>query len=500
MVYSLDAPYIHMSIARNMAEKHAWSISSGEFSPACSSPLWLVLLSLCYIVFGVSAFAPLLLNLAISLVIILTIQQRLLRLGAAPWSRFVGTTMFAMLVALPAVAYAGLEHLLHTVTALLYIERAVNVVMSKHDHAARQTVRLLARSALLVASRYEGLFMVAATELLLARHHRWRTCLVLGLAALFPVVLYGFISHSRGAYFVPSSLIVKGLTMSDFDWIGRYLGGWFLLQVSYAPYLAALIILAVLLLVRPRDARSTLDERHTLRLQLLVVTALVHLNFARVGSMYRSDACLIALLLWALFGAALATDGWLRHLRAEGSYLRRALRVLATAVSMLLVARRAHKAFVTTPIAMRNIYEQQFQMARFMDRYYRGAVVAANDIGAISFFGGAQLLDLWGLAPMQVLRARVAKTYTSDTIESLALEHHAEVAVIYDIWFTDERAPPRSWTRVGTWRTYGNIICGDEVSFYATTPESAARLSTQLREFSPSLPSGVMQSGRYLLQ
>jgi hypothetical protein len=48
--------------------------------------------------------------------------------------------------------------------------------------------------------------------------------------------------------------------------------------------------------------------------------------------------------------------------------------------------------------ATTNIYEQQVQMARFLADYYPDEPVAINDIGAISYYTDARVIDLVGLA------------------------------------------------------------------------------------------------------
>ena len=67
----------------------------------------------------------------------------------------------------------------------------------------------------------------------------------------------------------------------------------------------------------------------------------------------------------------------------------------------LLFTRSLGYLYVTTS-SCTNIYQQQIQMARFIGRYYPGATIAANDIGAINYFNDIRCLDLEGLASMPV--------------------------------------------------------------------------------------------------
>lgn len=58
LVYTLDDPYIHMAIAKNLANHGVFGVTRYEFSSATSSPLWTLLLSATYKVLGVCDWAP----------------------------------------------------------------------------------------------------------------------------------------------------------------------------------------------------------------------------------------------------------------------------------------------------------------------------------------------------------------------------------------------------------------------------------------------------------
>lgn len=61
--YGLDDAYIHLAIARNLAEHGVFGVTSHEFSSASSSILWPLLLAAGCKVFGVRVLLPLLLQL-----------------------------------------------------------------------------------------------------------------------------------------------------------------------------------------------------------------------------------------------------------------------------------------------------------------------------------------------------------------------------------------------------------------------------------------------------
>ena len=215
----------------------------------------------------------------------------------------------------------------------------------------------------------------------------------------------------------------------------------------------------------------------------------VHGALINMEWFYRHAAYLIALGVWALEAAA-PPGGW--NLRIPSNAAAR----IATGVLAVLIAYpflgRASGALLHTPPAARNIYEMQYQMAMFLNRYYPEGPVAANDIGAVSYFNEFPLLDLYGLASMDVARAKIGGTYDTQMIERLVRESGAKVVVVYDYWFDRYGGLPQSWVKVGEWRFTDCYVCGgDVVSFYAPDPAQADGLRAQLAEYADSLPGRV---------
>jgi hypothetical protein len=121
--------------------------------------------------------------------------------------------------------------------------------------------------------------------------------------------------------------------------------------------------------------------------------------------------------------------------------------------------------------------------------------VAANDIGAINYYADIANLDLWGLASLEVLRARRGGYYSSRWIDSLSRAKGVRIAVVYDAWFKEIGGLPTSWTPVGKWAIRNNVAAGgDTVSFYAVQPSEAPALACRLAEFGPTLPPAVGQT------
>jgi hypothetical protein len=154
---------------------------------------------------------------------------------------------------------------------------------------------------------------------------------------------------------------------------------------------------------------------------------------------------------------------------------------------------RAARYLFTAPQATRNIYEQQYQMGLFLGKYYRGAPVAVNDIGAVSYLADTKLLDLVGLANLEIARLKLQNRYSDELAYGLAKREDVQIALVYRDWFSSP-----TWTEVGLWRINGNVACGrDNVTISAVDSSATRELVRNLSAFASDLPADIEQSGPY---
>lgn len=129
-------------------------------------------------------------------------------------------------------------------------------------------------------------------------------------------------------------------------------------------------------------------------------------------------------------------------------------------------------------------------MGYFLRDYYPDSVVAANDIGAVAYYGNIYLIDLVGLGNQPVARARLARSFDTAYMQELTTNYHVDIVIIYDSWFRD--LIPSAWVKIATWEIPNNIVAGDRtVTFYAPSTEKEAIVRDKLIQFSPHLPPDV---------
>ncbi len=128
-------------------------------------------------------------------------------------------------------------------------------------------------------------------------------------------------------------------------------------------------------------------------------------------------------------------------------------------------------------------------MAELLGQFYDGEPVALNDIGNVSYFTHARVVDLVGLGSLDVAQLRRAGQWDRPHMDELLRRHSVDVAIVYETWFQGELAFHRNWTRVATWTTdVEDVPDQGTVTFFARTEPAAARLRQALVAFDAAHP------------
>lgn len=502
LIYALDDTYIHMALAKNLSQHSLWGVTPFEFSSCSSSLLWALLLSGVYRLLGPVEWAPLVLALGSGL-LLLSFADRIFRFFALPpWPRLGALGLCVFAIPLPALVFSGMEHLLHGALTLAFAYLVTREV-SADDHGARGSRGwLLLVAPLVVMARMEGMYVVGVAALVLLLRRRLLLAPAVALAGALPVAVYALISTHLGALWAPSSVLVKSAAAQSLSL--RHLAH-LLIYTSWehaqeAPHLAILAVMALLLAYVHLRGRGGLWAPAVPLTGLFVGATYLHLASAGIGTLFRYEAYLVALGLVTVAGlswqAVVRSGGLAAQPRDLATNLALVVFLLAAGTPLL---HRVQSGLRLIVISTTNIYQQQYQMARFVREYYPGSRVILNDIGAVNYYTDIHCLDVGGLASIEVTRARLEGRYDLRFVTDWAQSRRADIAIVYDNWFArDFGGVPTNWRRAGQWRIANNRICGgDTVSFYAVQPDAYPGLVSHLRQFAPRLPQAVTQLGDY---
>ena len=498
LVYALDDPYIHMAIAKNFSQHGVWGATKYEFGSLSSSPLWTLILSSVYFLFGVDEVSPLVLNLVFA-TLLLTLSYILLRRsGLTPSALFLVLLLMLFATPLPAITLCGQEHILHALLALLFVHLSAKTLSTERP-ASSGFITLLILAPLVTMVRYEGLFLLFVVSVLFVMRRRVFHSLSLGAIGVLPLCAYGILSVLNGSYFLPNPVLLKG-NLPDVSGLEETIKNLahFVYQAVRAPHMLVLLSVVLILFLHSYKRQRQIWSYPTIMNTIFIVTTVLHMQFAGIGWFYRYEAYLLALGFFVI--VRVGSD----YLPAKRSVAFDRILWPSHAAAALLVlllvsplAERAVVSLIRVPRATTNIYQQQYQMGLFLRDYYEGEAVAVNDIGAVNFVADIRCLDLWGLASIEVARLRLRNGYTQEMMRELVREKGVKIAILYDSWYGEYGGVPSEWVRVGQWQIPNSVLVDSLVSFYAVDRLERDELVENLRSCSSQLPKEIVQSGEY---
>jgi protein involved in polysaccharide export with SLBB domain len=499
--YPVDDAFIQLSIARHLTFDGVYGVTKHGFTAASSSIIWPLLLATIDKVTGDHLLTPLVLNVVFA-VVLLVVFQRVLASQAfesTVGSRLFWMCMLVVLIPLPTLVLTGMEHVLHALATVWLVTTSARVIAAGDRPSSSQLERVALAAMVTCAARYEGLFVVLIIAgLALARRSFSLAGAVIG-GGVAPVLAFGAYSKAHGGLLLPNSVLLKGrsLAFRDMTDVGDFLFGDLVHRLSTNPHMLVLGG-ATLLLWLCAWQRDGVWSSRCCALAIAALTTLAHLQMAGLGWFFRYEGYLVALdiVVVALTLTAWFPSPWATLARMKPRPLAVAVASLAAVVVLGPLLKRALEATMWTVTACVNIYEQQVQSARFLARYFPNDTVAVNDIGAVSYYGEHPIVDLMGIATMEVARAKSFRLLEQLSQADIArMTRSAAVAIVYDEWL---ESIPTSWLGVGKWKIDHNQVCAfPAVTIYAASPDSVPRVIEALRAFSKQLPAGVHQAGRY---
>ncbi len=478
LVYTLDDPYIHLALAENIIRGH-YGINMSEFSAPSSSILWPFILAP-FSSFSSSAFF---INLASAIAAIIVLVKLLNISNCMSNDRarniFHSSIMIFFIIStnMIGLVFTGMEHSLQLLVVLI-------IAYGMAIEIQKDKIEWWLWAAIVIAPliRYECMAISLASLFYFVMSGRVKPA---GLAFLAIIAFLGSFSlflMSLGLDAFPSSIIAKSSVVRSHGALGSFIGN---LINSYHNRQGFVLANGALILV---GYVLFGDEIKRKRLACATVCAVfMHFVAGRYGWYHRYEIYILAfevavilyLYLPSICKKIFSSNKINRNLYAAIT--------LAGGVSFLIGGPYIVDLF-TIPIASNNIYEQQYQMHRFVVTYYKKPV-AVNDLGYVSYKNSNYVLDLWGLGSQKALKYRM-KSNNFNWMQSLVDEAGVGLVMIYDKWFSNI---PKKWIKVGVLYLGKKRItpASSMVSFYATSPEAYPDIMRKLKLFSKTLPADV---------
>lgn len=475
--YMLDDPYIHLAVAEELGLHGHYGVNLDEVSAPCSSVIWPFLLApfarlgfLDLVPLGICTVA----GLATAMVVLGRVR-RLLPCEPGDWlaalARAGVTVAFLLATNAIGLVFTGMEHSLQVLLAVCVVEGMLRMAGGSKPGWWF--------AAAVVAGpwvRYENMALtLAATAMCFLLGSR-RQAIVLGAASVAGLLAFSGYLVFLGLSPVPTSITAK----SPFGGEAALMAVWHNLKSSLALGRGTLVALEVAFLSGMAMAWRD-GGRWRLAAWCLALAGALHLGAGAYGWVNRYEIYILAGLTLGLAGIAGAM------VKAAGIRVNPRLAWILVPL-VAVVGFPYFLGLITLPIASNNIFEQHYQMHRYVVDYWRKPV-AVNDLGYVSYHNDQHVLDLWGLASARALKARMGNEPAS-WMAGEAVKHDVKLAMIYPSMFA---GIPDQWEKVAVLRLSHTCVtpAGPEVSFYATVPESATEIRRTLTDFRKSLPVGV---------
>lgn len=477
LVFTLDDPYIHLAVADRILSG-GYGVNASEYSSPSSSIVWPYLLAVTELL-HLGAAGPLLINMAATFATLraaLRLFAEIGLIGAGRDRLFSVVIAILLLFAFSAVALpmTGMEHSVHVWASVLTLIGLVRAARGERPGASA-----LLAVVLLPLIRFEGMAFAVAAVAGYAVLGQRRLAAVAGGLILCAMGAYLASMALRGLPLLPSSVLLKS-QMANAAYDGSSaLGsiGLHLLGSLSNPYGLRLTLLGVAIAYATWRLRE--DRASAVVLATVLVAIAAHLAFGAYDWFHRYEVYIIALSVMALLYAVARLRPQLDPARWTAVQLGLGLLVGYVGAPYLMAA-------IQTPLAARNIYDQQYQMGVFARDLYKRPV-AVNDLGLVAYRNPNFVLDLWGLGSEKVRKAKLAGRYGPDEMAALARDYHVGLAMIYDRWFP--AGIPDSWQKVAVLHTDQVTAAVGEVAFYRTPDGDPAVISAALDAFGAVLPA-----------
>lgn len=488
-IYQIDDPYIHLAIARNFALHGVWSVNATGFDSASSSILYTLLLTSLIKIFGVWEYYPLIINIVCGYLTVYWVYRYFrdfYGVAELKWA-LVLLLPFCLLYSMVLISMEHTIHLFLMVLAVYFIHKNTQSNFRKSDF-----LKLLLVVFFISLVRFESMFFTASLAFAMLLRTDFLKAGAVALAGFSSLLIFGIISVQNGGYFFPNSVIIKGSFPAGETFFANVIAminkGILLNPSFYKCLFFPFVMILIALSTKYKSGKLNRFFRNETLIITIVSMSVIHSLFAFLKYRYENYV-MIAILLIII---PIMVE-FFRMFRSDQRKYNLSNLAMLFSVLMIFVVSAYRFQYMNKPsmVSSKNIYEQQIQMSSFLAQFYKGQKVAANDIGAISYFSGVQLLDIVGLgstdvATMKMQNKQLPKKEFDQVyhqfIANYVQQHHYKIAVIYPEWFPGEI--PKEWTPIASWKISNNKAAAiDRVVFYALNKKEVKPLQQNLSKF-----------------
>lgn len=486
MIYTLDDPYIHLSLAEEIARGH-YGLNEGEFTAPSSSILWPFLL----IPFAhgpLHEWMPFFINIFSTLLIVALSTLMINQLFKEP-ENFAGLILKITLVLLISLAlqtyslfWTGMEHLLQAFISLLAAYGLIRFVQT--DNIPWYLILAIVVGPLL---RYEMVFVSFAALGVLFLSQKKMAAITIGIITSLPLILFSLFLYVNDHILLPNSVFIK----TDFkhtiiDYVLKNIqNNPFHMKTRIANLLPTVLCLGLL-------SAALLTKRKIKKELLLAIAGLgVLLTRIAISGLETGISSVARYIVYSIAFCLPLVLFLYRDTIQNWSKTKTSVTFLGIALLTPMVFYTHFLMAVRAPASSNTIYLQQFQMKRFLEHYAKP--VAINDLGLSSYKNPNKVVDLVGLGYKEAYDLRIADI--PNWMNVLVEKNGIELIIIYEHWFAYDLIDPETskWEKIATLHMNlpDYVLGGTIVTFYTTTSQAKKEVLPILYWLQTDLPPGA---------
>jgi len=474
--FPLDDSWIHAVFARNLAAGEGFSYNPGVPVSGSTAPLWTLISATGYLLTGEPVMTAKVIGVIFLGLSVYFVYALVRAICEDPREALFAAIITASLPRLVWAALSGMEVTLAVALSLAGI--AAHVLYSRAGDR-RQYVSTLLLGLAALARPECAVFFVAATidRVLVGIFIRWRDMAswnwlapVLVHVALFVAVIAPFLIFSRkfGIGFLPNTAyakavmwnrgliaaiatrsvpeLVKSFTIVPFDYFVSFLHE----SLDNNPVLFAFAGVGFLRMVLAQPYREgSRDKSYNVPLAVvlfpLAVGVLVPFgNASYQEGRYAAPVAALMLILGAvgMYGAAHYGVRLFAEVKRFGRPAKVVLeRSLIGLLMLLALSAQVRSVWYRGRLHAKevsNIEDMQVTLGKWIDANLpEDAVVATNDLGAIAYFSGREILDTVGLISPEVLDYMKGGATRDDAVLAFLEDRKPDYAVVFPSWYPE---------------------------------------------------------------
>jgi hypothetical protein len=463
-----------------------WGMTQYVFSSSSSSPIFTFILSVLIFVFGNHDLIPLIFNLIITFFVIYFLNKYYSQYFQQNKNIIIAGLFTLLFAVFHLQIMIGMEHVLQTfliVVNIYFFQKWIVSNFKKSESAYWFYFTI----ALLGLVRFESMFYFVSLAFVFVCLKNFKNALLVMIFGFLPILIFGFFNYQECGYFLPYSVVVKG---SRFDSLEGFLPQLkfllldkIFLNITFYKVGLFFLLISVVLIYRDYRNKNSFHQLISNNFLLIVLssTFILHSFFGNFRGFYRYETYISVAFVMVIIPR-------IKQFFVNPLFEFKKDKIIGVLIlgNFLLSIYKCGFSHMMIVDGSRNIYEQQIQSAKFLNKYYNNSKVVANDIGAVSYFTDIHLLDIVGLGSKEMIPFNENGKDFDQKFEKFVTEYTVnnkyDLAVVYEEWFSGHI--PKNWKKVAVLKINDNVNAAiDHVVIYSINPENYQQLKENVRNF-----------------